>query len=391
MIDSGSSLIYMYHAKNLPVVDAIPIVNPRKRQAIVTDFFAKTEELPLKQQKLAKEYLHELFNQFDRDFYNQKVEFTTMANELKEKFEEVQTTAHICMEVETQLKEQNKQLKEENTVLHTTIKDTPQPQCSICMEGVNSLIIDGTQMLSCESNHIFCQDCLVSKIEGSIITAPADGMVRCGHNHCKHNLKDHTHFEKIVPERTRRDFANACMETRVRKEMDESNTATNISPDAFVCKRPCCGKAMPLNFDGCMSFDCPDCNACFCGLCMKVFTPKGNNLAENNALFRCHEHVSTCKHNIQTKNADGVASYYINEEAQVAVTKHLWMKYFLTQRMLKDNSPANVRKLIGTRPSVPKMTAFCASLGLATGPYGFIGVVGADNRPIVDNEVIILD
>lgn len=381
----------MYQAKNLPVVEAIPIVNPRKRQAIMTDFFTETEELPLKQQKLAKEYLQELFNQFDRDFYNQKIEFSTMTNELKEKLDEVQTTANICMEVETQLKEQNKQLKDENTLLHKTIKDTPNPQCSICMESVNSLVLDGTQMLSCASNHIFCQDCLVSKIEGSIVTAPEDGMVRCGHEHCKHNLKDHVHYEKIVPERTRRDFENACMEARVRKEVDENNTTTTFAPAAFVCKRPCCGKPMPLNFDGCMSFDCPDCPDCFCGLCMKVFKPRGNNLAENNVLFRCHEHVSTCKHNIQAKNADGVASYYINEEAQAAVTKTLWMKYFLTQRMIKDNTPANVRKLLGTKPTIPKMTAFCASLGLATGPYGFVGEVGADSRPPVDNEVVILD
>jgi len=381
----------MYQAKNLPVVEAIPIVNPRKRQAIMADFFAETEELPLKQQKLAKEYLHELFNQFDRDFYDQKNEFTAMANELKEKFDEVQTTANVCMEVENQLKEQNKQLKEQNATLHNTIRDTPRPQCSVCMEDVSSLICGGIQMLSCESNHIFCQDCLVGKIEGSIITAPEDGILRCGHDHCKHNLKEHVHFEKIVPERTRRDFDNACMEARVRKEIDESNNTTTIAPDAFVCKRPCCGKAMPLNFDGCMSFCCPDCTSCFCGLCMKVFKPKGNNLAENNVLFRCHEHVSTCKHNIQAKNADGVASYYINEEAQVTVTKNIWMKYFLTQRMLKDNSPANVRKILGTKPSIPKMTAFCASLGLATGPYGFVGVVGANMRPPVDNEVIVLD
>ncbi|AHA55458.1 hypothetical protein EhV156_00363 [Emiliania huxleyi virus 156] len=95
----------MYPAKNLPVVEAIPIVNPRKRQAVMADFFTETEELPLKHQKLAKEYLQELFNQFDRDFYNQKIEFATMTNELKEKLDEVQTTANNCMEVETQLKE----------------------------------------------------------------------------------------------------------------------------------------------------------------------------------------------------------------------------------------------------------------------------------------------
>ncbi|AHA54418.1 hypothetical protein EhV18_00372 [Emiliania huxleyi virus 18] len=31
----------MYPAKNLPVVEAIPIVNPRKRQAVMADFLQK--------------------------------------------------------------------------------------------------------------------------------------------------------------------------------------------------------------------------------------------------------------------------------------------------------------------------------------------------------------
>lgn len=381
------------HKTTLPVVHAIPIINPRKRSAIMNEFLTETEDLPLQKRKKAKDALQQIFNQLDREFYDQRNDFIAKTEELNEKMNAFQTTADICMETEKQLTHENEKLTEEITTLNKIIQETPSLKCSVCMEDLHSLIRDGIEMISCESNHIFCAECLNAKTEGSIINAPANGVLRCDHDKCKHNLCDHFNFNTIVSKSTRRKFENACMEARVRKEVEENNTqvAHGIVPGAFVCKRPCCGKPMPINFNGCMSFDCPDCNACFCGLCMKVFKPKGNNLAENNVLFRCHEHVSTCKHNVQAKNEDGVASYYINEQAQTNVTRALWQKYFLTQRMLIDHNPATVRKLLGLKPSIQKMTAFCASLGLPIGPYGFVGTLGEDRHIVPADEVIIID
>ncbi len=247
-------------------------------------------------------------------------------------------------------------------------------ECIICMTHVSDLILNGTTIISCENKHHICSACANAKISASFLNANEHNTLECGYEGCSSNLKNHLLFNKVIDPDTLKKWNNACMEARVRKEVEEEKSLLQNNETAnIVVKRPCCNKPMPTTFDGCMSFDCPDCNKVFCGCCFKTFAPKGNNLAENNALFRCHEHIRFCKHNYQKKNGEDGASYDPIEEQQKLMLKRIWAGYFIKKALIQRGYAAkDTLKFYSKKVRYPHMLAYCKALGIPDGPFGYL-------------------
>ena len=356
-------MLPVVNAYNLPVAVAIPSNTP-KRARTLAEFSSVLEQLPTGTRAKLQKCVDNLNADHDIQLLSMEYEHNQINKKIKDELDIFEEKVKTALKTVTETQEKYK-------------KVVQSYECTVCLENVSTLVHEEVKVTACDNGHFFCEHCLNHKVEACITNAPADGHIRCKHDGCNHVLSN-----TLLGKKTKETWNNACMEARIIEEISTRQPENTTERPAFVCKRPCCGKAMPINFDGCMSFDCPDCPSCFCGCCFKVFRPKGNNLAENNALFRCHEHVSTCKHNLQERNQDGIASYYAESDKQRKYTQVLWTKYFLTQKLLETNSPTEVRKILGIKPSISSMKSYCAVLGLPTGPYGYISD---------ENEVITLD
>lgn len=360
----------------LPTANAIPINTNKRRQESIQTFLEIASVLPEDMNKKLRTVVTDITLQDDLtiDNINKLVQSTTA--EMDKLQDMVSKYSNKEKEKDEKIIELQHQLEE---------KKVEPIYCTVCLTDVHELISDGTTLIQCNKSHVVCADCANHKITNMIIAAPDDGVLLCGYDGCTGNLSGHVNFKSVIDKSTLANWKSACTEARIRKEYDEmpKDNTTQTTQPAFVCKRPCCGKPMPLNFDGCMSFDCPDCTASFCGCCMKVFKPKGNNLAENNVLFRTHEHVSTCKYNTQPKDEDGRASYDVKTMKQKNLLECIWMKYFLVQKLSQTMNMRDIRSLLGTKADISILKPYCVSVGLPSGPYGYVGEL--------PEEVIILD
>ena len=253
---------------NLPVANAYVVnavvatplkINKRKSE-VLENLCSHTKKLASEKAKLINNSINELSGNLKLtedavEKHEKEINMLKIEQDLTNKSIEEKSTAIKI------LSEENQSLRKSN-------------ECVICMTNIYDIIGNGTSIIVCKNQHYLCANCANAKISSCILNANADNVLECGYSGCSSDLTKHTLFKKVIDEELLEKWSTACMEAKVRKEVvQEQSLAQNNEPVSIIVRRPCCNKPMPTTFDGCMSFDCPDCKKVFCGCCFKTFSP----------------------------------------------------------------------------------------------------------------------